>query len=260
MFEFSVREALNKTALRRMAVLKPLKVVIENYPEGQVEELDAVNHPDNPAAGSRKIKFGREIFIEQDDFMENPPKKFFRLSPGIEVRLRYAYFITCKEVKKNAKGEVTELRCTYDPATKGGNAPDGRKVKATIHWVSAAHSVPAEVRIYNPLFTKPEPDAQNFAADLNPNSLEVLNNARLEPALTEGDAITPTGLAYFTMPFSGISSITPMLFCRRASRRIPMILKRLLGRPARSPRPLSSTLMLASRVNVAALAVAQPTA
>ncbi len=138
MFEFSVREALNKSALRRMAVLRPLKVVIENYPEGQVEELDAVNHPDNPAAGSRKIKFGRELYIERDDFMENPPKKFFRLSPGTEVRLRYAYFITCREVKKNAAGEVVELRCTYDPATKGGNAPDGRKVKATMHWVSAA--------------------------------------------------------------------------------------------------------------------------
>ena len=188
MFEFSVREALNKTALRRMAVLKPLKVVIENYPEGQVEELDAVNHPDDSAAGSRKIKFSRELFIEQDDFMENPPKKFFRLSPGTEVRLRYAYFITCKEVKKNAKGEVTELRCTYDPATKGGNAPDGRKVKATIHWVSAAHSLPAEVRVYNPLFTKPDPDAQNFAADLNPNSLEVLSEARLEPALADAGA------------------------------------------------------------------------
>jgi glutaminyl-tRNA synthetase len=191
MFEFSVREALNKTALRRMAVLKPLKVVIENYPDGQVEELDAVNHPDNPAAGSRKIKFSRELFIEQDDFMENPPKKFFRLSPGMEVRLRYAYFITCKEVKKNAKGEVTELICTYDPATKGGNAPDGRKVKATIHWVSAVHSLPAEVRVYNPLFVKPDPDAQNFAADLNPNSLEVLSGARIEPALAEGNNPAP---------------------------------------------------------------------
>ena len=188
MFEFSVREALNKTALRRMAVLKPLKVVIENYPEGQVEELDAVNHPDDSASGSRKIKFSRELFIEQDDFMENPPKKFFRLSPGTEVRLRYAYFITCKEVKKNAKGEVTELICTYDPATKGGNSPDGRKVKATIHWVSAAHSLPAEVRVYNPLFTKPDPDAQNFAADLNSNSLEVLSEARLEPALADAGA------------------------------------------------------------------------
>jgi glutaminyl-tRNA synthetase len=191
MFEFSVREALNKTALRRMAVLKPLKVVIENYPEGQVEELDAVNHPDDPAAGSRKIKFARELFIEQDDFMETPPKKFFRLSPGTEVRLRYAFFITCKEVKKNAKGEVTELICTYDPATKGGNAPDGRKVKATIHWVSAAHSLPAEVRVYNPLFVKPDPDAQNFAGDLNANSLEVLSGARIEPALAEGNNPVP---------------------------------------------------------------------
>jgi glutaminyl-tRNA synthetase len=191
MFEFSVREALNKTALRRMAVLKPLKVVIENYPEGQVEELDAVNHPDNPAAGSRKIKFSRELYIEQDDFMENPPKKFFRLSPGMEVRLRYAYFITCKEVKKNGTGEVVELRCTYDPATKGGNAPDGRKVKATIHWVSAAHAVAAEVRVYNPLFVKPDPDAANFAADLNPNSLEILSDARLEPALAAGNDAEP---------------------------------------------------------------------
>jgi glutaminyl-tRNA synthetase len=191
MFEFSVREALNKSALRRMAVLKPLKVVIENYAEGQVEELDAVNHPDDLAAGSRKIKFSRELYIEQDDFMENPPKKFFRLSPGTEVRLRYAYFITCKEVKKDAKGEVAELRCTYDPATKGGNAPDGRKVKATIHWVSAAHAIGAEVRLYNPLFTKPEPDVANFANDLNPNSLEVLSEAKLEPALDEAKLEIP---------------------------------------------------------------------
>ncbi len=187
MFDFAVREVLNKTALRRMAVLRPLKVVIENYPEGQSEELDAVNHPDNPDAGSRRIKFGRELYIEQDDFMENPPKKFFRLSPGAEVRLRYAYFITCKEVVKNAAGEVTELRCSYDPATRGGNAPDGRKVKATIHWVSAANSVAAEVRLYNQLFSKPDPDAGNFAADLNPNSLEVLPDARVEPALAAGN-------------------------------------------------------------------------
>jgi len=186
MFEFSIREVLNKTAQRRMAVLKPLKVVIENYPEGQSEELEAVNHPDNAAAGTRKIKFGRELFIEQDDFMENPPKKFFRLSPGMEVRLRYAYFITCKDVVKDAAGNVTELRCTYDPATKGGNAPDGRKVKATIHWVSAKDSVPAEVRLYNPLFTKPDPTGgEGFEKDLNPNSLEVLSNARLEPSLAE---------------------------------------------------------------------------
>ncbi len=192
MFDFSVREALNKTALRRMAVLRPLKVVIENYPEGQVEELDAVNHPDNPAAGARKLKFGREIFIEQDDFMENPPKKFFRLSPGSEVRLRYAYFLTCREVIKSASGEVSELRCTYDPATRGGNAPDGRKVKATIHWVSATQSIPAEVRLYNPLFTKPDPSGgEGFTADLNPNSMEVLNGVRLEPALAEAKVGLP---------------------------------------------------------------------
>lgn len=188
MFEFSVREALNKTSQRRMAVMKPLKVVIENY-EGPGEELDAVNHPDDAAAGTRKIKFGRELYIEQDDFMENPPKKFFRLSPGMEVRLRYAYFITCKEVVKDANGAVTELRCTYDPATKGGNAPDGRKVKATIHWVSAKDSVAAEVRVYNPLFTKPDPTGgEGFEKDLNPNSLEVLADARLEPSLASGAA------------------------------------------------------------------------
>jgi glutaminyl-tRNA synthetase len=191
MFDFSVREALNKTALRRMAVLRPLKVVIENYPEGQTEQLDAVNHPDDLAAGSRKITFSRELYIEQDDFMENPPKKFFRLSPGNEVRLRYAYFITCKDVKKNAAGEVSELRCTYDPATKGGNAPDGRKVKATMHWLSAVDSIPAEVRLYNPLFIKPDPSGENFAADLNPNSLEVLASARVEPALADAKIEVP---------------------------------------------------------------------
>jgi glutaminyl-tRNA synthetase len=191
MFEHAIREALNKTALRRMAVLRPLKVTIENYPVGQTEELEAANHPDDPAAGTRRIKLGRELFIEQDDFMENPPKKFFRLAPGAEVRLRYAYFVTCREVKKNAKGEVTELICTYDPATKGGNAPDGRKVKATMHWVSAADAVTAEVRLYNPLFAKPDPSAANFAADLNPNSLEVLTDAKLEPALAAGNAPDP---------------------------------------------------------------------
>ena len=192
MFDFAVREVLNRSAMRRMAVLRPLKVVIENYLEGKVEELEASNHPDDPEAGARKIKFGRELFIERDDFMENPPKKFFRLSPGTEVRLRYAYFITCREAVKNAKGEVVELRCTYDPATRGGNAPDGRKVKATIHWVSAEHAVPAELRLYNPLFTRPDPKGgENFAADLNPNSLEVLSNARVEPALAEGNSPAP---------------------------------------------------------------------
>jgi glutaminyl-tRNA synthetase len=185
MLEFSIREHLNRTALRRMAVLRPLKVVIENYPEGEVEELEAVNHPDDPAAGTRRVAFGRELYIERDDFMENPPKKFFRLSPGAEVRLRYAYFIKCREVLKNAAGEVVELRCTYDPATKGGNAPDGRKVKATMHWLSAAQSQEAEIRIYNPLFAKPSPDAANFAADLNPQSMEVLKDARIEPAIAE---------------------------------------------------------------------------
>jgi len=183
MFEFAVREVLNRIAERRMAVLRPLKVVIENYPEGKSEELEAVNHPDDPSAGIRRIRFGRELYIESDDFMENPPKKFFRLSPGAEVRLRYAYFITCREAVKNAAGEVVELRCTYDPATRGGNAPDGRKVKATIHWVSAADSVKAEVRLYHQLFTRPDPNAGDFAADLNPQSLEVLPDARLEPSL-----------------------------------------------------------------------------
>jgi glutaminyl-tRNA synthetase len=183
MFEHSVREVLNKSARRRMGVLRPLKIVIENYPEGQSEELEAVNHPDDPTAGTRKIRFARELYVERDDFMENPPKKFFRLSPRKEVRLRYAYFVTCREVMKNAAGEVVELRCTYDPATRGGNAPDGRKVQATLHWVSAKDAVPAEVRLYNSLFLSPNPDAGNFAADLNPNSLEVLPDARLEPAL-----------------------------------------------------------------------------
>jgi glutaminyl-tRNA synthetase len=200
LLEFSIREALNKSAQRRMAVLRPLKVVIDNY-EGAGEELDAINHPDNAAAGMRKIRFGREIYIERDDFMENPPKKFFRLSPGTEVRLRYAYFITCREVIKDAAGNVTELRCTYDPATKGGNAPDGRKVKATIHWVSAAESIPAEVRLYNPLFTKPEPDVANFAAELNPNSLAVLSEARIEPALAGDNSTEPVQFerqGYFT--------------------------------------------------------------
>jgi glutaminyl-tRNA synthetase len=191
MLEFCIRELLNKSALRRMAVLRPLKVVIENYPEGQVEEIEAVNHPDDPAAGRRKITFGRELYIERDDFMENPPKKFFRLSPSSEVRLRYAYFITCREVVKNPAGEIVELRCTYDPATKGGNAPDGRKVKATMHWLSALHSVPAEIRLYSQLFVKPSPDAANFAADLNPQSLEVLTDARIEPAIAESNSPDP---------------------------------------------------------------------
>jgi glutaminyl-tRNA synthetase len=185
MLEFCIREVLNKTAQRRMAVLRPLKVVIENYPEGRIEEIEAVNHPDDPAAGTRRIAFGRELYIERDDFMENPPKKFFRLSPGSEVRLRYAYFLTCREAVKNAAGEITELRCSYDPATRGGNAPDGRKVKATLHWLSATQSRRAEIRLYHPLFAKPNPDAANFASDLNPQSLEILNDARVEPDVAD---------------------------------------------------------------------------
>jgi glutaminyl-tRNA synthetase len=188
MFEHAIREVLNRTAMRRMAVLRPLSVIIENYPDGAGEELEAVNHPDDPAAGTRTIRFGREIFVERDDFMENPPKKFYRLSPGREVRLRYAYFITCREVVKDAAGAVVALRCTYDPATRGGNAPDGRKVQATLHWVSAADSAPAEVRLYNQLFLRAEPNAADFAADLNPQSLEVLTDCRVEPAFV-GDNV-----------------------------------------------------------------------
>ena len=191
MLEYCIREELNRSALRRMAVLRPLKVVIENYPQGQVEELEAVNHPDDASKGTRRIAFGRELYIEQDDFMENPPKKFFRLSPGNEVRLRYAYFIKCVGVVKNEAGEITELRCTYDPATRGGNAPDGRKVKATMHWLPAAQSVPAEIRIYNQLFAKPTPDASNFAGALNPQSLEILKDARIEPAIAESNSSEP---------------------------------------------------------------------
>ncbi len=201
MFEFSVREILNKSAQRRMAVLKPLKLVIENYPEGKVEEMVAANHPEDPAAGSRMVPFSREIYIERDDFMEHPPKKFFRLSPGKEVRLRYAYFVTCKEVVKDARGEIVELRCTYDPETRGGNTPpDGRKVQATLHWVSAAQAVEGEVRLYEHLFTRPDPDATNFADEINPNSLEVVANAKLEPAIAADNGNSPVQferLGYF---------------------------------------------------------------
>jgi glutaminyl-tRNA synthetase len=199
LLDFSIREVLNRTAPRRMAVLRPLKVVIENYPEGQVEEMEAVNHPDRPELGTRKVKFSRELWIERDDFMENPPKKFFRLSPGAEVRFRYAYFVTCRSVVKDDHGEVVELRCTYDPATRGGNTPpDGRKVKATIHWVSAADAVTGEVRLYEPLFKSEAPDAANFAAELNPASLEVIRDARLEPALaSDAGAVQLERLGYF---------------------------------------------------------------
>ena len=186
LLEHCARELLNKTAERRMAVLRPLKVVIENYPEGETELLDAINNPEDPAAGSRQIPFSREIFIERGDFMEDPPKKFFRLAPGREVRLRYAYFLTCREAVKNDAGEIVELRCTYDPETRGGNAPDGRKVKATIHWVSGEHAVNAEIRLYNQLVRDLEPDVgSGLAAALNENSLEVLSDCRLEPDLAQ---------------------------------------------------------------------------
>ena len=184
MFDHTIREDLNRTAPRRMAVLRPLKLVIENYPEGQTETLEAINHPDDPAAGTRPIVFGRELYVEREDFMENPPKKFYRLSPGKEVRLRYGFFVTCREAIKDASGEVIELRCTYDPATRGGNAPDGRKVQATLHWVAAADAVPAEIRLYNQLFTRPDPGVDgDVLADLNPESLEVLTGCQVEPTL-----------------------------------------------------------------------------
>jgi glutaminyl-tRNA synthetase len=184
MFDHAVREVLNRTAPRRMAVLRPLRLVIENYPEGQTEELEAVNNPEDASAGTRAIPFGRELYIEHDDFMEDPPKGFFRLAPGREVRLRNAYFVTCREVVKDSAGEVSELRCTYDPATRGGNAPDGRKVRGTIHWVAAREAVPAEIRLYSPLFTRPDPGAEgDLMADLNPDSMEIVSGAMLEPAL-----------------------------------------------------------------------------
>jgi glutaminyl-tRNA synthetase len=187
MLEHFVREDLNKRAPRVMAVLRPLKVVIDNYPEGQVEEVEAVNNPEDESAGKRKVPFSKVLYIEHDDFREDPPKQYYRLSPGREVRLRYGYFITAKTVVKNDKGEVVEVHCTYDPATRGGNSPDGRKVKSTIHWVSAAHAVDAEVRIYDKLFSKEDPnqveEGQEFTANLNANSLEVIAQARLEPSL-----------------------------------------------------------------------------
>jgi glutaminyl-tRNA synthetase len=192
MLEHFVREDLNKRAPRVMAVLRPLKVVIDNYPEGQSEEMDAVNNPEDEAAGSRKVPFSRVLYIEQDDFREVPPPKYFRLTPGREVRLRYGYLVTCTSVVKNGKGEVVEVHCTYDPATRGGNTPDGRKVKATIHWVSAAHAVDAEVRIYDNLFLKENPsdveEGQDVLDNLNPNSLEIIADAKVEPSLANAAA------------------------------------------------------------------------
>ena len=199
--EHCARELLNKIAVRRMAVLRPLKLVIENYAEGETETLEAVNNPEDESAGAREVPFSRELYVERDDFMEEPPKKFYRLSPGREVRLRYAYFITCREAIKDAQGEVIELRCTYDPASRGGKSPDGRKVKATLHWVSAAHAVPAEVRLYDVLFTDPDPDlGADLSASLNPDSLSVLDGCQMEPALSEtrpGEPVQFERLGYF---------------------------------------------------------------
>ena len=198
LLEHCLREDLNKRAPRVMGVLRPLRVVIDNYPKDQVEELEAINNPEDPAAGTRKVPFSRVLYIEREDFREAPPKKFYRLSPGREVRLRYAYFVTCTDVVKDDQGEVVELHCTYDPATRGGDSPDGRKVKATLHWVSAAHALDAEVRLYDHLFTKEKPDeaeeGEDFISNLNPDSLETLTSARVEPSL--GDA-SPGGRYQF---------------------------------------------------------------
>jgi len=189
LLEHCLRDDLNKKALRRMGVLRPLKVVIENYPEDQAEELEAVNNPEDPEAGSREVPFSRELYIERDDFMEDPPKKFFRLGPGREVRLRYAYYITCNDVVKDANGEIVELRCSYDPETKGGDSPDGRKVKGTLHWVSAPNAVNAEVRLYDRLFSKENPeDGDDFTSNLNPDSLQTLSNCKLEPELARSES------------------------------------------------------------------------
>ncbi|MEC7488210.1 MAG: glutamine--tRNA ligase/YqeY domain fusion protein [Pseudomonadota bacterium] len=201
MFEHCIRDPLNETALRRMAVLRPLKIVIINYPEGKIEELVAVNNPRDETAGTRSVPFSREIYIERTDFMEEPPKKFFRLGPGREVRLRSAYFVTCTDVIKDGTGEIKELHCTYDPETRGGSAPDGRKVKGTLHWVSVPHAVDAEVRLYNPLFNVEDPNTgDDFLSVLNQESLEVLSSCKLEPALslmTVGEVVQFERLGYF---------------------------------------------------------------
>jgi glutaminyl-tRNA synthetase len=200
--EFAVRGVLNRSAQRRFAVLDPLRVVIENYPEGQVEDMSMVNNPEDPSAGTRSVPFTRELWIERDDFMEDPPSKFFRLAPGREVRLRGAYFVTCREVVKDAAGEIVELRCSYDPATRGGDAPDGRRPKATLHWVSAGHALPAEVRLYDHLFTRPDPGAEgDLFAGLNPDSETVLAGCLVEPSLADtavGETVQFERLGYFS--------------------------------------------------------------
>jgi glutaminyl-tRNA synthetase len=201
-FEAIIRNDLNKRALRRMAVLNPLKLVIDNYPDGQSEEMEAINNPEDPSAGTRNVPFSKVLYIEQDDFLETPPPKYFRLYPGNEIRLRYAYFVKCTHVVKNDAGEVIEVHCTYDPASRGGESPDGRKVKSTIHWVSAEHAVKAEVRLYNQLFTVERPDDAEAEDIVNPNSLEIIENARVEPALAEakaGDNIQFERTGYFCL-------------------------------------------------------------
>ena len=203
MFEHAVRDVLNRRAARRFAVLDPLKVVIDNYPEGRVEEMEVVNNPEDASAGARKVAFGRELWIERDDFMEEPPPKFFRLAPGREVRLRSAYFVTCTEVVKDGAGRVVELRCTYDPATRGGDAPDGRRPRATLHWLAAEQALPAEVRLYGHLFAPPDPGAggRDLFADLNPDSETVLTDCRVERSLAEvpaGETVQFERLGYFT--------------------------------------------------------------
>ena len=201
LLEHCVRERLNRTAPRRMAVLRPLKVVITNYPGGRTERFDAINNPEDLAAGTRPVAFARELWIERDDFMEDPPSKFFRLAPGREVRLRYAYFVTCTDVVEDASGEIVELRCSYDPATRGGDAPDGRRPKATLHWLAAGHAVPAEVRLYDRLFTRADPGADGDPfSDLNPDSETVLEDCLVEPSLAElpvGETVQFERLGYF---------------------------------------------------------------
>ncbi len=226
LLEHCVREDLNKTSPRVMAVLKPLKVIIDNYPADQVEELDAVNNPEDTSAGTRKVPFSKELYIEQEDFMENPPKKFYRLAPEREVRLRYAYFITCTDVVKDETGQVVELHCTYDPATQGGDSPDGRKVKATLHWVSADHALEAEVRLYDHLFTSQNPDdvaeGDDFKSNLNPNSLEVLSPCYVEPSLKDAEPLSRyqfERLGYFCVDTD--SSAGKLIFNRTVTLRDP---------------------------------------
>ena len=225
LLEHCVRQDLNRRAPRVMAVLHPLKIVIENYPEGQVEELEAINNPEDASAGTRMVPFGRELYVERDDFMEEPPRKFYRLAPGREVRLRYAYFVTCNEVVKDGDGNIVEVRCTYDPATRGGDAPDGRKVKATLHWVSAARALDAEVRLYDHLFSKEDPEdvaeGDDFTSNLNPQSLEVLRSCKVEPSLAgaePGSRYQFERLGYFCVD-SGDSTPEALVFNRTATLR-----------------------------------------